>query len=99
VIMEALALGRPVISTYIAGIPELVSSACGWIVPSGSESELTGAIREALTVDSQRLQQLGMEGRRLVEERHDVRTNVRQLQKLLAAALKPDANSLVKNAV
>ena len=24
VIMEAMALGRPVISTYIAGIPELV---------------------------------------------------------------------------
>jgi glycosyltransferase involved in cell wall biosynthesis len=83
VIMEALALGRPVISTYIAGIPELVSSACGWVVPSGSEAELVGAIRKALTADSHELQRLGLEGRRLVEEKHNVKTNARQLQELL----------------
>ena len=36
VIMEALALGRPVISTWVAGIPELVESGkCGWLVPAG----------------------------------------------------------------
>ena len=35
-IMEALALGRPVISTYIAGIPELVQPGVnGWLVPPG----------------------------------------------------------------
>jgi glycosyltransferase involved in cell wall biosynthesis len=37
VIMEALALGRPVISTYVAGIPELVEpGVCGWLVSAGS---------------------------------------------------------------
>ena len=35
VIMEAFALGRPVISTYIAGIPELVDREPGWLVPAG----------------------------------------------------------------
>ena len=34
VIMESLALGRPVISTFIAGIPELVDADVGWIVPA-----------------------------------------------------------------
>ena len=41
VIMEALALGRPVISTYVAGIPELVEPGqCGWLVPAGSVEAL-----------------------------------------------------------
>jgi glycosyltransferase involved in cell wall biosynthesis len=88
VIMEAFALRRPVISTYIAGIPELVSSTCGWIVPSGSESDLVGAMREALTADLQQLQRLGLEGRRLVEEKHNVKTNARQLRELLQAVLR-----------
>src|SRR5690606_24532721 len=30
VIMEALARERPVVSTYVAGIPELVDDGCGW---------------------------------------------------------------------
>ena len=37
VIMEALALHRPVVSTYVAGIPELVEDGvCGRLVPAGS---------------------------------------------------------------
>ena len=36
VLMEAMALRRPVISTYVAGIPELViSGEHGWLVPAG----------------------------------------------------------------
>ena len=37
VFFEAFALGRPVISTYIAGTPELVEpGTSGWLVPAGS---------------------------------------------------------------
>ena len=46
VIMEALALNRPVISTYVAGIPELVEpGVCGWLVPPGSAESLAAAMR------------------------------------------------------
>src|ERR1019366_4076899 len=42
VIMEAYALGRPVLSTFIAGIPELVTPGHnGWLVPAGSVEALT----------------------------------------------------------
>jgi len=85
VIMEALALGRPVISTYIAGIPELVDSGCGWLVPSGSECDLVNAMRQALQANSQQLEQLGQEGRRRVKEHHDQHKNARQLQELFPA--------------
>jgi len=75
VIMEALALGRPVISTYIAGIPELVESdACGWLVPAGSVDELVRAMLEALNASPQRLEKLGREGRRRVLASHDTST-------------------------
>ena len=75
VIMEALALARPVISTYIAGIPELVETdACGWLVPAGSVDALVDAMVEALRATPARLDELGLEGRRRVVAAHDART-------------------------
>ena len=56
VIMEAFALGRPVISTYIAGIPELVRpQVSGWLVPAGDEIALAKAIRDVLSSSIERL--------------------------------------------
>ncbi len=75
VIMEALALGRPVISTYIAGIPELVEpGACGWLVPAGSVDGLVEAMVQALRTPPERLAEMGREGRRRVLAAHDTRT-------------------------
>ena len=48
VLMEALALSRPVIATAIAGIPELVDEQCGWLIPAGSEEALVQAMSDAL---------------------------------------------------
>ena len=53
VIMEAMALRRPVISTYIAGIPELVTSGeHGWLVPAGDAESLAFAMRACLEAPS-----------------------------------------------
>ena len=47
-IMEAMALNRPVISTYVAGIPELVHPGeHGWLVPAGDVSALAEAMQPA----------------------------------------------------
>jgi colanic acid/amylovoran biosynthesis glycosyltransferase len=87
VIMESLALGRPVISTYVAGIPELVEpGACGWLVPAGSVDELTKAIREALKSPVETLARMGREGSRRVAERHDARIEAGKLSVLFEAA-------------
>ncbi len=49
VLMEAMALRRPVISTYVAGIPELVRPGVdGWLVPAGDVAALTEAIAACL---------------------------------------------------
>ena len=84
VIMEALALRRPVISTYIAGIPELVQpGVCGWLVPAGSPDELYRAMREALTAPAEKLEEMGLRGAALVAERHDARAEAAKLAELI----------------
>lgn len=72
VVMEALALSRPTISTYVAGIPELVEpGVCGWLVPAGSVEDLTGAMRCALLAPVAELEQMGRVGSERVAERHN----------------------------
>jgi len=91
VLMEALALGRPVISTFTAGIPELVEpGACGWLVPPGSVDALTAAMREALCLPVARLEQMGRAGAERVARRHDVRANARTLAELFRASIEDE---------
>ena len=79
VIMEAFALGRPAISSYIAGIPELVDESCGWLVPAGSVSDIAAAMRAALDTDAETLRAMGAEGRSRVERQHDIGKEARAL--------------------
>lgn len=85
VLMEALARGRPVVTTYIAGIPELVDDECGWLVPAGSVVDLVGAIRAVLAASPATLTAKGAEGRRRVQERHDARREAARLGILFGA--------------
>jgi len=72
VIMEAMALGRPVISTYIAGIPELVRPGqTGWLVPASDEIALAEAMGEALATSPVELANMGSAGRLHVINCHD----------------------------
>lgn len=85
-IMEALALGRPVITTGIAGIPELVTPACGWLIPAGSIDDLTAAMRACLDAGDDDLARMGAAGAQRVRERHDARIEAAKLAKLFAEA-------------
>ncbi len=72
VLMEALALGRPVVTTAIGGTPELVQpGVTGWLVPAGSVEALVPAIREALDAAPGRLEEMGRAGVELVSRHHD----------------------------
>jgi glycosyltransferase involved in cell wall biosynthesis len=85
-IMEAMALGRPVISTFIAGIPELVEpNKHGWLVPAGDVEALTAAIRSCLAAGSEELDRMGDDARGRVRLRHD---SDREAEKLHALFLK-----------
>jgi len=82
VIMEAMALGRPVITTYIAGIPELViPGENGWLVPAGSLEALVSTMRQALNTSDEEIQRLGNNARQRVIERHNIDTEAKKLAK------------------
>lgn len=84
VIMEAMALGRPIISTYIAGIPELVEPGnSGWLVPAGDEVALAEAMREALFAPISQLKEMGETGRRHIMDQHNALVEATKLKRLL----------------
>ena len=63
VFFEAMALGRPVISTFIAGHSELVEPGVnGWLVPAGAVEPLVDAMAEALSADPGELERMGRAG-------------------------------------
>ncbi|MFC4844812.1 glycosyltransferase [Bradyrhizobium sp. GCM10023182] len=73
VLMEAMALRRPVISTFVAGIPELVvPGQHGWLVAAGDVEALTSAMLECLAARSEVIDEMGANARVQVLERHDI---------------------------
>jgi glycosyltransferase involved in cell wall biosynthesis/cellulose synthase/poly-beta-1,6-N-acetylglucosamine synthase-like glycosyltransferase len=85
VFMEALALRRPVVSTYVAGIPELiVEGETGWLVPAADVERLTRALRAMLCAPTERLEAMGDTGRARVARQHDSRVEARKLARLFA---------------
>ncbi|HEY2900308.1 MAG TPA: glycosyltransferase family 4 protein [Polyangia bacterium] len=80
VLMEALALGRPAISTYVAGIPELIlPGENGWLIPAGSVPAMVAAIRSALATSPEVLQRMGQQGAAAVAARHDANDEAARL--------------------
>jgi glycosyltransferase involved in cell wall biosynthesis len=89
VLMEALALGRPVLTTYVAGIPELVTPGVnGWLVPAGSVAALADSLRQVLETPTAELARLGAAGAERVAALHD---SAREAAKLAALFEKGEA--------
>jgi colanic acid/amylovoran biosynthesis glycosyltransferase len=71
--MEAMALRRPVISTYVAGIPELViPEENGWLVPAGSVEDLTAAMQQLISASAGKLKKMGDAAYFRAKQRHDI---------------------------
>jgi glycosyltransferase involved in cell wall biosynthesis len=87
VFFEAMALGRPVISTYIAAHPELIEPGVnGWLVPAGTALPLADAMAEVLTADPVALERMGRAGAARVAKRHDARAQASRLAELFVGA-------------
>lgn len=87
VILEAMALGKPVISTRIGGVPEMVADPqSGWLVPSGDPEALATAMEEVLD-DAGEARARGREGRRRAEGMFDLDRNIRSLAALMEEAV------------
>ena len=86
-LIEALTLQRPVISTYVGGIPELVRPGReGWLVQAGCAEAVADAMQHCLQTPVQELTRMGASGRARVIERHRIVDAAEQLARLFRAS-------------
>ncbi len=84
VIMEAMSLKRPVISTYIAGIPELIKHGeSGWLCVAGDVDDLAHTLQNALATPVEQLQKMGEMAYEQVIARHNIDTEAHKLAQLI----------------
>lgn len=82
-IMEAMAVGTPVVATAVAGVPELaIDGDTALVVPAGNEVALADALERILT-DRSLARSLARSARERVEDRHDASRNLLALMDLL----------------
>lgn len=94
VILEAMALGIPVVSTDISAIPEAIQNGrTGILVPPDNPRELAGAIKKVLS-DSPGTAAMTMEARKFVEKHFDSRIWLSRLYQLFHLALVGKFNEL-----
>lgn len=80
VIMEAMAQYRPVLSTYVAGIPELVRPGeTGWLVPAGDVHALVDALEDLISADPKQLKTMGRSAYSAVKTAHHIDTEAAKL--------------------
>ena len=86
-LLEAMTLQRPVITTYVGGIPELVRPGReGWLVQAGSAEAVADAIEACLGTPIDTLSTMGANGRARIVERHRVADCAEQLGRLFEAS-------------
>ena len=81
-LMEAMACGRPVVTTALSGIPELVDDGVGWLIAPDNLSELRAALHEACEA-SVRQKRSDNARCRLVERGYTLSSQVAGLQAIL----------------
>lgn len=96
VLLEALALGTPAVSTPVTGIPEILGNEAGALVPPDDPAALAAALRRFLGDPTLR-RACGAAGRARVERLFDVRRNVARLHELFRESA-ADASGLPETA-
>ena len=100
VLLEAMALGLPVVASDVTGIPELVRDGeTGLIAPAGDPLALADALERALA-DAGLRARLSEAGRAIVERDFDIERNAAALRGIFAAsaASRPTADAAMQGA-
>lgn len=88
-LMEAMAMGLPVVSTYHSGIPELVEDGrCGYLVPERDVDALTEQLKH-LVQQPELWLAMGTAGRQKVESEYNIHRLNAQLAHLFEPRLSP----------
>lgn len=86
-LIEAMALAKPVISTYISGIPELIKDGAGILVPPEDPEALALALEEIYLMIPEARTAMGQKGREIVEREFDMTKEVKKIKDLFINSL------------
>jgi len=82
--LEAMAAGLPVISTPLAGVPEMVENDFnGILVPEHDPAAVAAAI-ESLIANPEQARRFGDRGRTMAREKFSIETSARALSRIFA---------------
>jgi glycosyltransferase involved in cell wall biosynthesis len=81
-ILEAMAMKIPVISTQVAGIPEIVPADCGFVIPEKDATSLAAVIKRVAEMTDLKRKAMGETGRRFVEAHFNIRVQTDKLVRL-----------------
>jgi glycosyltransferase involved in cell wall biosynthesis len=87
VLMEAMAMEVPCISTFVAGIPELIINERDGLLVMPSDVGALAEALERLLLDPEMRRRFGAAGRRRVLEKYDLNRNVERLAQIYAKRL------------
>ena len=90
VLMEAMALGRPVLASNVAAIPDLVNAQTGWLFTPGSVDAIVEAVTACLSTSLATRTQMGEAARAAVRAKQDLSVQVKTLIGLIEAADVPN---------
>jgi glycosyltransferase involved in cell wall biosynthesis len=83
VLLEAAAIGLPIVATRVGGIPEVVEDGVtGLLVPPGDDASLMRAMDTVEDLDPEARRSMGSRGRALVEQRYGTRSVMEQWDRL-----------------
>jgi glycosyltransferase involved in cell wall biosynthesis len=85
-VIEAMALGKPVLAFAVGGIPEIVEDEVSGVLVPGSPPDIAGLAREMLRYlrDPERRKRHGASARARVRAKHEARVHAQMLQHELA---------------
>lgn len=86
VLAEAMAVGLPVISTRLGGIPEIIPPGGGWLVDAGKPAGLADAIEQLGNMTAEQRRQMGAVGKDYVQAHWNCEQDAARLGKLFEQA-------------
>ena len=85
VLMEALAMSKPIITTDVAGCREMVKDGeNGFLCKAGDAGSLVEALKKFMALDERQVREMGAKSRMIAEERYDVMEVVKVYERIIA---------------
>lgn len=89
VVIEAMALGTPLITTNCGGMEELISHQnTGWIVPTRNAEMLANEVMSFISLPIEKINAVRIQARKKVEQQHAIQTSISDMEKLYDRVMK-----------